>query len=1360
MYIRPPRRQTYSINSRNLYLDPSYNSIPNYLFEPSEFDIEEDLSMPVNITRRIDYSNLDNDVITPYRQGWTVSDNSQPEITPTNPEYMDLYHWQSPEVTDTKNKNKKFDLAGALKGASSIATAAATDIFDIINSTKSNVDPHQYNYDPRFANSMHELSTYSPTFQSAESLHKPTFGEAFIDINMRTGRGAMAGLSLGPWGALGGAIGGTLSGVTNSIVKAATYNKDRRRNKFLNNNLMDSYDIGFKDAFSKNNLAMRDYTNYNRSKNQFDQGGQMNTMKDVSTIDAGGSHEANPYGGVPMGIGSNGKQNLVEEGEVIWKGYVFPKRQIPDTDILKKFNTNFKKKFISYADAAQFIIDLHKEQSNNAYDQQTFEVEMTRLRQAKEYQDLAEEAAQYGMTPEEYLIALQQQQEQAMNQQAAAQNQNMMNQPLYANAMTQNNTDFMADSNMFAQGGSLGDDPKKKPKIMTPEEQAAYRKQYEEENYIVPGRTLWQRFSDKVTENPLSLPQETINLIIDAIDEYDPVLANNLRGLNDAETTTAIMFMLGNRGAAASKLNTLHGVAGRVLRGSRWLGNSTTRAKINQAVANRMNNAQRGQMNSQSYRYNTTRGGHIDNTKSASEKEAVFQKNAADYPQPKPIKQTTTKIGSNNTASTTTTTTPKPATTPTPTPTSNKSTWQPSIPPQTNREMYKRALADFGKKAGIGAGALTLLVGSGALVHQGIQGNDRINDVANPNSGVFSSDEAARQLSQNSRDLFNKAGVTPEQYIQDLQMGSGESVNKLTEYAQKNNLYPQMMQAIQELNTLDSIINENVFNQQSNKQQSTGTVTQPTDTTANKQTTGAGIMQNQYYNSLPFRSPFDAITNTVNSTTKSTTPVNISNQSTKKTEPAKSLSRSERVDRIFANQGIDPQTVPQVYKNSIASALPSSKYADRDDSWFYNMATKGSFEGVAIPDNTYFSGFREALQAVNKATALEDPNAPVSKSSTGRSGVGIPGYINTPYYGTNTGNSRLKYYDYRTGEYVSPTDENRDYLIEVNTSRHGRNYDGIVNDAEGSAFANLISKFSDDDLNRFANELGMSREEMNRQLTDTLFGPVHKRILNKLYNELSNAPADEEIPSGEAEPAVIDEGTKAQPVEEIANPEEKSNGDEEQTNDWWTGINPLRFAPVFDNLRSILEQNQPDYTYANRLGSLYQPVETQFIGQPMSYTPLDQYNLMNRANQAANTMIGSYRNSALTPAGNSYLASVANQNYQQGLANNYIQGMQYNDAKQAAALQFNNNLLFANEQNRLGVETGNRALRTDLYSRKFAAENEENLAVEQAIEANKAELANKLGLIGREISDYEHVARNPMLFYGPWANYYKPNKDK
>ena len=62
--------------------------------------------------------------------------------------------------------------------------------------------------------------------------------------------------------------------------------------------------------------------------NDFRQGGHMNSSKgDASNMltlfENGGSHEENSLGGIPQGIGPNGKPNLVEQGETKWQDYIF-----------------------------------------------------------------------------------------------------------------------------------------------------------------------------------------------------------------------------------------------------------------------------------------------------------------------------------------------------------------------------------------------------------------------------------------------------------------------------------------------------------------------------------------------------------------------------------------------------------------------------------------------------------------------------------------------------------------------------------------------------------------------------------------------------------------------------------------------------------------------------------------------------------------------------------------------------------------------------------------------------------------------------------------------------------------------------
>lgn len=65
----------------------------------------------------------------------------------------------------------------------------------------------------------------------------------------------------------------------------------------------------------------------------------------------GGTHEENPYEGVPMGVDSEGVPNLVEEGEVIFNDYVFSKRLKVPKAVKKKYKLRGTKP-LTFADAA------------------------------------------------------------------------------------------------------------------------------------------------------------------------------------------------------------------------------------------------------------------------------------------------------------------------------------------------------------------------------------------------------------------------------------------------------------------------------------------------------------------------------------------------------------------------------------------------------------------------------------------------------------------------------------------------------------------------------------------------------------------------------------------------------------------------------------------------------------------------------------------------------------------------------------------------------------------------------------------------------------------------------------------------
>lgn len=130
--------------------------------------------------------------------------------------------------------------------------------------------------------------------------------------------------------------------------------------------------------------------NFARNAAKFALGGDMQTNgSDFSNglmhIDAGGSHEGNPYDGVQLGTDSQGKPNLVEEGETIFDDYVFSKRIKADAQTKKKFHVG-KNTNISYADLSKKLEKESAERPNDAISQAGLEKQMHDLADEQERQ--------------------------------------------------------------------------------------------------------------------------------------------------------------------------------------------------------------------------------------------------------------------------------------------------------------------------------------------------------------------------------------------------------------------------------------------------------------------------------------------------------------------------------------------------------------------------------------------------------------------------------------------------------------------------------------------------------------------------------------------------------------------------------------------------------------------------------------------------------------------------------------------------------------------------------------------------------------------------------------------------------------
>lgn len=106
----------------------------------------------------------------------------------------------------------------------------------------------------------------------------------------------------------------------------------------------------------------------------------------MTIIDAGGTHESNPYEGVLMGIAPDGTPNLVEEGEVIYRDYVFSDRLHPSKDELRDAGLPGKYKGHTFALIAEDMGKESSERPNDPISKRGLEDSMMKLAMIQEAQ--------------------------------------------------------------------------------------------------------------------------------------------------------------------------------------------------------------------------------------------------------------------------------------------------------------------------------------------------------------------------------------------------------------------------------------------------------------------------------------------------------------------------------------------------------------------------------------------------------------------------------------------------------------------------------------------------------------------------------------------------------------------------------------------------------------------------------------------------------------------------------------------------------------------------------------------------------------------------------------------------------------
>ena len=142
-----------------------------------------------------------------------------------------------------------------------------------------------------------------------------------------------------------------------------------------------------------------------RKVNLFSTGGFLSTQggdffTGITEINAGGTHEENPNGGVQVGVDPEGTPNLVEEGEVIWDGYVFSNRIKVPKKVQEKYKLGTSDN-LTFADAVKYAARESKERPNDPISanglvdsMQTLQQEQETIREAMQAKELAKKMKQ------------------------------------------------------------------------------------------------------------------------------------------------------------------------------------------------------------------------------------------------------------------------------------------------------------------------------------------------------------------------------------------------------------------------------------------------------------------------------------------------------------------------------------------------------------------------------------------------------------------------------------------------------------------------------------------------------------------------------------------------------------------------------------------------------------------------------------------------------------------------------------------------------------------------------------------------------------------------------------------------------
>lgn len=117
----------------------------------------------------------------------------------------------------------------------------------------------------------------------------------------------------------------------------------------------------------------------------------------LTEFNTGGSHEENPNQGIPQGMGSNGQENKVEEGETKWNNYIFSNRLPVPPGLLGMLGlSGTGKSLISFSDASKKLQKESEERPNDPISRAGLNNSMAKLKSAQDYVKAQQQAMEQG----------------------------------------------------------------------------------------------------------------------------------------------------------------------------------------------------------------------------------------------------------------------------------------------------------------------------------------------------------------------------------------------------------------------------------------------------------------------------------------------------------------------------------------------------------------------------------------------------------------------------------------------------------------------------------------------------------------------------------------------------------------------------------------------------------------------------------------------------------------------------------------------------------------------------------------------------------------------------------------------------